>query len=158
MASSIGKAFISMAGTRFAEADRRTTRRKPRRTGLGRPRNRQLQDPRFLGRDNRPYGPLPRKWAQFKGTYAYGDQTVIAYSVGDASILEMDGMETDGGKGTRFTRTLEVGKSSKDLLARIAPDQVNVEVLGGNGVTVEKQDGFHVLKIPAAMTPTRTKC
>ena len=25
-----------------------------------------------------PYGPLPRKWAQFKGTYAYGNQTVIA--------------------------------------------------------------------------------
>jgi putative heme-binding domain-containing protein len=112
-----------------------------------------FHDPRPLGRDKRPYGPLPRKWAQFKGTYAYGDQTVIAYTVGDASVLELEGAEA----GAVFTRTLEVGKSSKDLLARIAPEAGAAAVVGDSKVSVTKQDGFHVLKIPAAATPTRVK-
>ena len=116
-----------------------------------------FKDPRFLGRDKRPYGPLPRTSAQFKGTYAYGDQTVISYTVGDAAILEVEGAEVGGKKGTVFTRTLEVGKSSRDLLARLAPESVAVAVVGDSKVSVVKQDGFHVLIIPAAATPTRVK-
>jgi hypothetical protein len=47
---------------------------------------------------------------------------VIAYTVGDAIVLELEGAELDAAtKGTVFTRTLEVGKSSRDLIARIAP-------------------------------------
>ncbi len=110
-------------------------------------------DPRPLGRDKKPYGPLPRKWAKFQGTYAYGDQTVIAYTVGDAAILELEGVEAGG----VFTRTLEVGKSSKDLLARIAPEGAAVAVVGDKAMSVAKRDGFHVLTIPAAATPTRVK-
>ena len=114
-------------------------------------------DPRPLGRDKRPYGPLPRGWARFKGTHAYGDQTVISYTVGDTTVLELEGTETDGKKGIVFTRTLEVGKSSRDLLARIAPDTVAVAVAGDSGVSLAKQDGFHVLKFAAKATPVRVK-
>ncbi len=121
--------------------------------GWADPETGSFKDPRPLGRDKRPYGPLPRAWAQFKGTYAYGDQTVIAYTVGDASVLELEGAET----GNVFTRTLEVGKSSKVLLCRIAPDAVAVAVVGDIKVSVSKRDGFHVLTIPAAATPTRVK-
>ncbi|MBA4064410.1 MAG: heme-binding protein [Isosphaera sp.] len=116
-----------------------------------------FQDPRPLGRDKRPYGPLPKSWAFFKGTYAYGDQTVIAYSVGDAAILELEGAEADGKKAAVFTRTVEVGKSSRDLLARIALEGVAVAVVGDNRVSLVKQDGFHVLRVPADITPTRVK-
>lgn len=117
-----------------------------------------FKDPRFLGRDQRPYGPLPRQWARFLGTYAYGDQTVLAYTVGDATILELEGAEPDAArKGTVFTRTLEVGKSSRDLLARLAPDAVNAAVVGDTRVSLHKQDGFQVLTIPASATPTRVK-
>lgn len=125
--------------------------------GWADPETGSFKDPRFLGRDKRPYGPLPRKWAQFKGTYTYGDQTVIAYTVGDASVLEVEGAEADGKKGTVFTRTLEVGKSSHDLLARIAPAGVVVAVLGDKAASLATQDGFHIMRIPAAATPTRVK-
>jgi putative heme-binding domain-containing protein len=125
--------------------------------GWADPETGSFKDPRFLGRDRRPYGPLPRRWAQFKGTYAYGNQTIIRYSVGDATILEVEGAEADGENGTVFTRTLEVGKSSRNLLARIAPDRTAVTIVSDSKVSLAKQDGFHVLTIPAAATPTRVK-
>jgi hypothetical protein len=125
--------------------------------GWADPETGSFEGPRFLGRDKRPYGPLPRRWAQLKGTYAYGNLTVFSYTVGDATILELEGAEAHGKKGTVFTRTLEVGRSSRDLLARIAPDGVATAVVGDSKVSLAKQDGFHVLTIPAAATPTRVK-
>jgi hypothetical protein len=125
--------------------------------GWADPASGSFHDPRFLGRDQRPYGPLPRPWARFKGVYAYGDQTVLAYSVGDAPILELAGAELDAKKRSVFTRTLEVGKSSRDLIARIAPESVAVAVVGDARVSAVKQDGFHIVTIPAAATPTRVK-
>jgi putative heme-binding domain-containing protein len=126
--------------------------------GWADPETGQFTDPRLRGRDNRPYGPLPQKWAKFKGTYAYGDQTVIAYRVGDAEILELEGGEADSEKsGLVFTRTLEVAPSSRDLLARVAPIEVAVDVVGDNRVSLVKQDGVHLLKIPASTTMTRVK-
>lgn len=120
--------------------------------GWANPETGSFADPRPLGRDKKPYGPLPQKWAQFKGTYAYGDQTVIAYTVGDANVLELEGSE-----GTAFTRTLEVGKSSRDLFARIAPAGASVAAVGDSRVSVMVKDGFQMLTIPAAATPTRVK-
>jgi putative heme-binding domain-containing protein len=114
-------------------------------------------DPRMKGRDGRPYGPLPREWAQFRGTYAFGDQTIISYTVGDATVLESLGAEADAVGAVVFTRTLEVGKSSRDLLARVAPDGVPAAVIGDNRVSLVTQGGFTLLKIPAAATPTRVK-
>lgn len=126
--------------------------------GWADPESGSFKDPRFLGRDQRPYGPLPRTWAQFKGTYTYGDQTVIAYTVGDATILESEGAELNPTtNATVFTRTLEVGKSSRDLLARIAPDSVNAAIVGDGKMSLYKASGFHLLKIPAGATPTRAK-
>ena len=125
--------------------------------GWADPETGSFKDPRFLGRDRRPYGPLPRQWAHFKGTYAYGNQTVIRYTVGDATVLEMEGAEADGKNGMVFTRTLEVGKSSRNLLARIAPAGTAVAVVGDSKVSLAKRDGFHVLTILAGATPTRVK-
>ena len=117
-----------------------------------------FKDPRPLGRDKRPYGPLPRTWARFGGTYAYGDRTVIAYTVGDAAVLEVEGAEPDAAtKGTVFTRTLDIGRSSRDLLARIAPAGAAVAVVGDGKASVTEKDGFHVLRVPAGATPTRVK-
>ena len=126
--------------------------------GWADPETGSFADPRFLGRDERPYGPLPRKWGQFRGIYAYGDQTVISYTVGDASILELEGTESDPQSKSRiFTRTLEIGKSSRDLLTRLAGDDVVVGLINSKPATVEKQNGFQVLNIPAASTPLRVK-
>ena len=118
-----------------------------------------FKDPRFLGRDKRPYGPLPNEWAKFRGVYHFGDQTIISYTVGDAAILELPGAEHDAKKPADvvFTRTLEIGKSSRDLLARIAPTGVAAVVLGDNRVSLEERDGFTLLRIPANTSPTRVK-
>jgi putative heme-binding domain-containing protein len=121
--------------------------------GWADPKTGSFRDPRPLGRDERPYGPLPRAWARFTGTYAYGDHTVIAYTVGGTSILELEGAEAKG----VFTRTLEVARSPHDLLARIAPEGVAVASVGDTRVSLEKRGGFHVLTIPATATPTRVK-
>lgn len=125
--------------------------------GWANPADGSYKDPRPLGRDQRPYGPLPRSWGRFLGTYAYGDQTVLSYTVGDSSILEVEGAETDANRRAVFSRMLEVGKSSHDLLARIASDQCAVAVIGDGKVSLAKHDGFFVLRIPAQSTPTRVK-
>ncbi len=116
-----------------------------------------FKDPRFLGRDKRPYGPLPKAWTAFRGVYSFGDQTIIAYTVGDAPVLELAGAELDAKQAVVFTRTLDIGKSSRDLLTRVAPIGVATAVIGDAKATLEERDGFTVLHVPAGATPTRVK-
>lgn len=126
--------------------------------GWANPKTGSFEDPRPVGRDKRPYGPLPREWGRFTGTFTYGDQTVLAYTIGDATILELEGAEPGTAKGDLvFTRTLEIGKSARDLFARIAPEGAAVAVVGDNRVSLAVKDGFHVLKIPSIATPLRVK-
>ncbi len=119
-----------------------------------------FKDPRLLGRDKRPYGPLPKEWAKFRGVYHFGDQTIISYTVGDAAILELAGAEPNPTKPAEvvFTRMLEIGKSSRDLLLRVAPIGAAVTLVPGNGrVSLQTNDGFVLIGVPASETPTRFK-
>lgn len=126
--------------------------------GWADPETGSFTDPRFLGRDKRPYGPLPRKWAQFTGTYQFGDRTVLSYSVGQGDLLELLGTETDPKQPgvPVFTRTLEIGPTTHDLVARLAPEGVAVELVG-TGAELAKIDGFTVLKVPALRKPRLLK-
>ncbi len=56
--------------------------------GWADPETGRFDDPRLLGRDGRRYGPLPRKWARYRGMYHFGDLAIVAYTVGDADLLE----------------------------------------------------------------------
>jgi putative heme-binding domain-containing protein len=98
--------------------------------GWAEPKTGSFKDPRFLGRDQRPYGPLPKEWAKYRGSYAFGDRTILSYTVGDASVLESEGSELNEKQpnGVIFTRTLDIGKSSHDMLHRVAQDGVAVAV------------------------------
>ena len=127
--------------------------------GWANPDTGSFADPRPLGRDKRPYGPLPKTWAKFRGVYHFGDQTVVSYTVGDAAILELAGAEVDAKSPAEvaFTRTLDIGASSRDLLARVAPAGTAAAVVGDSRVTLEERDGFTVLRVPAGVTPTRVK-
>jgi mono/diheme cytochrome c family protein len=49
------------------------------------------QDPRPLGRDSRPYGPLPRDWARYRGLFLHGSQAVLSYTVGTTEVLDSPG-------------------------------------------------------------------
>ena len=123
--------------------------------GWGRPGDGSFEEVRLRGRDDKPYGPLPRDWAYYKGLFLHGNRAVINYTVGDAKIHELPGYEMNGTE-TVFTRTLEVGKSSKDLKLRIAPSKAAVAAIGG-GKLSQDAGGFHVLDIPAASTPLSVK-
>jgi len=100
-------------------------------------------DPRFTARDGRQFGPLPKKWANYKGLYHNGDNIIISYSIGNATILERLGKESKG-EQTVFTRTLNVSPSSKALQTRIAPVGTPVAIQG-QGATLGESDGFIVL-------------
>jgi mono/diheme cytochrome c family protein len=103
-------------------------------------------DPRPKAKDGRPYGPLPREWAQYLGLVISGERAVISAKVGGTPVLETPGW-LDYGPTPVFTRTLNVATAAKPLLLRVAPEALNV-VLAGNG-TLRKEGGFWVAELPS---------
>lgn len=87
--------------------------------GWGRPRDGSFDDTRLVGRDGRRYGPLPRAWARYEGMYSHGPDTILAYSVGTASVLEMPAVQV-AAPGPIFRRVLNVGPRSEDLVLQVA--------------------------------------
>ncbi|CAN5440864.1 hypothetical protein BH23VER1_BH23VER1_22090 [soil metagenome] len=124
--------------------------------GVAQPKSGSWDDPRFLGRDDRAYGPLPRDWAQFRGLFHHGDHTVLHYTVGKTDILELPGL-VEYGAAPLFTRTLRIGASDHDLTIRLAPDSVGIRttVAGSDAARLTTSDGFATLHVPAAATPTQ---
>ena len=121
--------------------------------GWAHPETGSWADPRFLGRDGKPYGPLPREWVQFKGQYIQGNKVVLKYTVGDAEVLESPSL-VQGGAQPVFGRTLTIGASSHDLRLRVSPAEVAAQVLGG-AASVEVVDGYQVMTVLAKDTPTK---
>lgn len=97
-------------------------------------------DPRPLGRDGKPYGPLPSDQIDFKGIYRYGPKVVIASEVNRTPVLESPGW-MDYGTTPIFTRTLNVAATEQPILTRIAPDSVHV-VLKGDGELIRDQQSW----------------
>jgi len=116
--------------------------------GWANPDNGSFEDPRFRARDGRAFGPLPKKWADYKGLYHHGGNIVISYSVGDADILEKLGMEQKDGQ-TIFTRTLNIDASTSNLKMKIAPVSTKVEIIG-KGASLSNEDGFVMMKVEKA--------
>lgn len=122
--------------------------------GWAHPVSGSFEDVRFMARDKRRFGPLPRDWAHYKGLYQYGDKVIISYTVGNAEVLESFGMEKANDQPV-FTRTLNVGASSRPLKMRVAPVGTAVAVVG-KGVKLTESRGFIVMEVPQ-QTPVRVK-
>jgi glucose/arabinose dehydrogenase/mono/diheme cytochrome c family protein len=105
------------------------------------------EDPRPLGKDGLPYGPLERDWARFEGLYHHGNKVVVAADIGGTRVLESPGW-LDYGSTPVFIRTLNLAAAAKPLKLRVAPAAVNV-ALAGDG-SLAQQDGFWVATLPAA--------
>jgi hypothetical protein len=121
-----------------------------------------FDEPRLRGRDSRPYGPLPRTWAHFRGLYRHGDRVILSSWVGQAEVLELPGIETDPARpedgGVVYTRTLDVKRAPHELLLRIAPQDTAVALVAdGERANLERADGCTLLRIPASTTPFRLK-
>ncbi|MBU6179449.1 MAG: hypothetical protein KGR69_07275, partial [Verrucomicrobia bacterium] len=97
-------------------------------------------DPRPLGRDGKPYGPLPPAQVNFKGIYRHGPKIVIASEINHTPVLESPGW-MDYGTTPIFTRTLNVAPAEQSILTRVAPDTVNV-VLKGDGELIRHQQSW----------------
>jgi putative heme-binding domain-containing protein len=87
--------------------------------GWANPETGSFDDPRFKGRDDKPYGPLPRKWAQYKGLYHHGNRTIVSYTVGNAPVMETSGLQ-DVDKTPVFTRSFEIGPRDRDMVLQVA--------------------------------------
>jgi hypothetical protein len=114
--------------------------------GWANPSTGNFKDPRFVAVDGRPFGPLPREWAHYKGLYYHGDRVVIKYTVHDATVLETYDLET-GSDFHTISRTLNITPSSAALTMRLAPVKSAVTLVGKNA-TLAKENGYHVLKVP----------
>lgn len=132
--------------------------------GWANPATGRFDDPRLRGRDGRPYGPLPREWAHYKGLYHFGNQVILAYTVGQAEILEMPSYEIGPGahdaaaqENVVFVRTLNVGPSPHDLLLQVAPLGTAAAVVGDKESRLLERDGFTILSVPAASTHRKLK-
>lgn len=80
-----------------------------------------FDDVRLRGRDDKPYGPLPRTWGRFKGIYHHNGEVVFSYSVGDTEILEMPSVASIGdSEPFVFSRGFSIGPRSTDLILAVA--------------------------------------
>lgn len=122
--------------------------------GWANPETGNFKDPRFVAVDGRPFGPLPRKWAHYKGVYHHGARVVIKYTVGEAEVLETYDLE-QGGAHPVFSRTLNVAAAGQPLKMRIAPLKTGVKLIGED-IELVREAGFYVMSIPANR-PARVK-
>lgn len=131
--------------------------------GWANPETGSFEDPRIQGRDDKHYGPLPRDWAHYKGLYHHGSQVVISYTVGQAEILESPGYTVHESHPDEpiYARTLNVGQSPHDLVARIAAADgktavaLSVDRSSGKAAELLTRDGFHLVRIPSDQTPIK---
>ncbi len=116
--------------------------------GVLRPGDGSSEDPRFLGKDGKPYGPLPRTWTHYKGLYKHGHRVAIEYTIGDVKVVETPSRQMIG-DDLVLTRTMHVAATSRDVVLRLAPESVSVALSTKTSARIENQAGERRLVIPA---------
>ncbi len=137
----------SIAGTRHTVT--------PPEPGVARPGTDSFDDPRLRGTDGRPYGPLPRDWARYRGLYRHGGRVVLSYQLGAVDVLESPGLREIGG-ALVFTRTFNIGPRPAPLHIRLAPLPALAEVEGSDA-SLRLTNGLWVLHVAAGQAPTRVR-
>ncbi len=93
----------------------------PNGPGWGRPEDGSFVDERLVGRDNKRYGPLDRKWAHYRGLYRFGRQTIIKYTVGQTEILESPSLGYANGSPV-YIRNINLAARDTELVLQVAHD------------------------------------
>ncbi len=105
--------------------------------GWAHPETGNWDDPRLRGRDDKPYGPLPREWAHYKGLYRHGNRRVISYTVSDTPIFESPTL-IPSGKQNLYARQIIIGPHAKLYSMAVAklPDghQFDISTLNTDGM------------------------
>ena len=91
----------------------------------------------------KPFGPLPREWAKYRGLHLHGDRVVFEYTVGPQPVvvLESPWVETVGDRKV-FTRELEIAPSTSELELLVGETGSKVELVADAAVvTMDRGDG-----------------
>lgn len=85
-------------------------------------------------------GSLPRDWGHYKGAYlAGGNKVVLAYSIGDADVLDFPEARSSGTSSV-FTRTLNVGPSKQPMAMAVTEVVDNAVQVSADGKTATLKD------------------
>ena len=90
--------------------------------------------PTGTGAATRPFGPLPKAQAKYRGLYVKDQSVALSYTVGSAALLELPDSEKIG-DDVLLTRSFHVssaGSAAFHLLAAEAPEGAQVELLPDN--------------------------
>ncbi|MFM7136162.1 MAG: DUF6797 domain-containing protein, partial [Planctomycetota bacterium] len=136
--------------------------------GWAEPETGSFTDPRPLGRDKRPYGPLPRTHVRLKslhhvsrgGTAAEPRSGVVLdYQVGATPVLETPTLGrplvVDGREVPLLVRAFLLGPRPRELVVRLAAEPAAAALVGAatGGPRVVTRDGHVELLIPAGDEP-----
>ncbi len=69
-------------------------------------------------------GPLPKKWAHYKGLYQNGNQVVLSYTLGSTEVLDTPGFADQN----VFTRTIQFTKAAKNQVLVLADGVENTKL------------------------------
>ena len=146
MAAAWSGSFIDYEGIHFNGAHGRHPTatgvvhfQNPDGPGWGRPADGSFVDDRVRGRDDRQYGPLPRSWAQYRGLYRHGDQTIVQYTIDQTTVLESPGIRFAAGVPT-YVRTLNLGPRKRDLILQVTRSSQPFSYRDGMLVTDDRTD------------------
>ncbi len=140
--------------------------------GWASPGSDSFADPRPLGRDQKPYGPLPREHVRFralhhvaaKGSTAADPRSavVLDYAVGQTPVLESPGlsppMDAAGRTIPVATRSFSLGPRPRPLAVRLGAAPANAAIIGSPAAgdahpRIVSRDGHVDLLIPAGDGP-----
>ncbi|HET6882616.1 MAG TPA: DUF6797 domain-containing protein, partial [Pirellulales bacterium] len=89
--------------------------------GWANPATGRFDDVRLRGRDDKPYGPLPRDWGRFQRLYHDRGRVVFSYTVGQTQVLETPSIaNVNKGMPFVFTRSFRIGPRSSNLVLAVA--------------------------------------
>lgn len=101
--------------------------------GPGWAKNGDFSDPR---EGAAKFAPLPHDWAQWRGVYLHGNDTILSYEVGGVGVLEMAGLEQVNDRPV-FTRTLQFASTVKNQALLVAQVPDSVATINGAFVTLQ---------------------
>ncbi len=140
--------------------------------GWADPASGSFADPRPVGRDKKPYGPLPREHGQLRAVHHVGlggttaeprSGVVLDFTIGQTPVLEMPWLGPPLEAGDRqvpvVIRSFSLGPRPQPLAVRLAAEPAAGAILGdsspeaGDGPRIVTRNGSLDLLIPAGSEP-----